>query len=147
MSDPKASPLRLQSGHYDGPHSTTRGSPLPGLRQAVERFTERAATSGIYRKANGDTSSMEIKFEPVGLDTKSRLPFSDRHLTLEAMVSDGENNPPWHMSGSIRRSTGVGKLKTTSGMVYDIWVTPWGVTGQKIRGEGKRLGVFVLHWT
>ncbi|KAF8531919.1 hypothetical protein JB92DRAFT_1950277 [Gautieria morchelliformis] len=146
MSDPEASPPVLQSRDYDEPHLTSRGTTLPGLRQAVERFTGRVATRGFYRKANGDTSSMEMNFDAVGLDTKSRLPFSDKHLTLEALVSGGEHKA-WQMSGSISRKTGVGKLKTNSGLVYDIWVTPWGVTGQKIRAEGKRLGVFVLHWT
>jgi len=147
MSYSKASPHPLQSSDYDGPHLTTSSTPLPGLRQGVERFTSRIAISGVYRKASGGASQMQMAFEPIGLASKSRIPFTDKDLlTLDATVSDGDGNPPWEMSGSIDRNTGVGKLKTTSGMVYDIWVTPWGLTGQKIRGEGKHLGYFVLHW-
>lgn len=147
MSYSKASPRPLQSSDYDEPHLTSNSSSLPGLRQGIERFTRRIAINGFYRKTTGEVSPMRVAFDPIGLASKSRLPFTDRDLlTLNATVSDGDENPPWEMSGSIDRNTGIGKIKTTSGMVYDIWVTPWGLTGQKVRGESKHLGYFVLHW-
>ena len=147
MSYSKTSPHPLQSSNYDGLHLTTSNVSLPGLRQGIERFTRRIVIDGFYRKASGGISPMQVAFEPIGLASKSRIPFMEKdHLTLNATVSDGDENPPWEMSGSIDRNTGVGKIRTTSGMVYDIWVTPWGLTGQKVRGEGKHLGYFVLHW-
>lgn len=90
---------------------------------------------------------MRIEIDPIGLMSKSRLPFAEKQLlTLEATVHADKDTPSWRVTGSIDRTNGIGELVTASGMVYDVWLTPWGLTGQKVRGEGKHLGYFVLHW-
>lgn len=89
-----------------------------------------------------------MALEPKGLASKSSLPFKEKdQLTLTVTCTDGDGNPPWDMEGSLDTKTGVGKLKSASGnIIYELWTTPWGITGQKIRGEAKHLGYFVLHW-
>lgn len=105
---------------------------------------------GFYHKTSGSVVAHEIALEPNGLSGKSSpLTLKDcNRFTLTATVSDGDGNTPWEMNGFIDLKTGVGKLKDARGLImYELWTTPWGLTGQKIRGQGKHLGYFVLHWT